>query len=77
MENEVISQTLTTATAPEFLSHEDLAHLLNLPLKAVRKYSYLRRIPGRIAIGSRCVRYRKSDVMLALNSGSLLLKRGS
>jgi len=28
-------------TEPEYLSHEDLANMLSMPLKTVRKLSYL------------------------------------
>jgi len=57
----------------EYLSHSDLARKLSLPLKTIRKLSYLRRLPGRVSIGLRCVRYNRLAIEKALNSGSLLL----
>jgi len=64
-------------TEPEYLSHEDLANMLSMPLKTVRKLSYLRRIPGRVSVGLRCVRYSRLAIERALNSGSLLLAPSS
>jgi predicted DNA-binding transcriptional regulator AlpA len=57
----------------EYLSHAQLAQKLALPLRTIRKWSYLRRLPGRVALGPRCVRYDRLTIERALNSGSLLL----
>jgi hypothetical protein len=57
----------------EYLSHEQLAGMLNMSIRTIRKLSYLRRLPGRVQIGMRCVRYHRLTVLKALNSGSLLL----
>ena len=61
----------------EYLSHSDLARKLSVPLKTIRKLSYLRRLPGRVSIGLRCVRYNRMAIERALNSGSLLLATSS
>jgi len=57
----------------EYLSHEQLAIKLSLPLRTIRKWSYLRRLPGRVTLSPRCVRYDRLAIEKALNSGSLLL----
>ena len=60
----------------EYLSHEQLAGMLNMSVRTIRKLSYSRRLPGRLQIGLRCVRYHRQAIERALNSGSLLLSKG-
>jgi len=57
----------------EYLSHAEIAKKLSLPLRTIRKWSYLRRLPGRVSLGPRCIRYDRQAIERALNSGSLLL----
>jgi len=57
----------------EFITHEQLAQKLAIPLRTIRKWSYLRKLPGRVSLGPRCVRYDRMAIERALNSGSLLL----
>jgi predicted DNA-binding transcriptional regulator AlpA len=64
-------------TESEYYSHEQLAVKLAMPVKTIRKLSYLRRLPGRVQIGLRCVRYNRMAIERALNSGSLLLATSS
>jgi len=62
-----------TTNEPEYLDCQQLAGKLNVALKTVRKWAYLRRIPGRVALGPRCVRFNRQAVERALNSGAFLL----
>lgn len=59
---------------PEFLSTDELAKLLNISIKTVRKYIETRQLPGMVKIG-RLYRFRKYDVEKRLLSGSFLLER--
>jgi len=56
---------------PEFYTPEELAKLVRMTVKFIRKQSF--RIPGRTKIG-RYVRYEKTAVLRALGNGRLLLK---
>lgn len=55
----------------EYLTADELAELLKISIKFIRKHSF--KIPGRVKAGS-SVRYEKNSVMRALAGGNLLIK---
>ena len=55
----------------EYLTPEELADLLKVSIKFVRKHSF--KIPGRVKVGG-SVRYEKNSVMRALVGGNFLIK---
>lgn len=61
----------TEQTQEEFYTPEELAGLLKLSVKFVRKHSF--KIPGRVKVGH-LVRYEKNSVMRALTGGNFLIK---
>lgn len=62
-----------TRTGDEvYLSIKDLAAMLSVSVKVVQKWSYQHRLPGRVCLGGRCVRYSRRAIEQALSSGTLL-----
>jgi hypothetical protein len=61
----------TDAAEAQFLTADELAKLVNVPLKWIRNNSH--KIPGCTKFGH-LVRYRRSSVLSALAGGSLLKK---
>jgi len=58
----------------ELLDRDQLAVMLNMSRKFIVKHTTSRRIPGMAKIG-RMWRYRKSDILKALNKGQLLFSQ--
>lgn len=56
----------------EFLTGEELADMLKVSLKFIKKHSH--RIPGKVKVGS-LVRYEKTAVTKALCGGKLLMSK--
>jgi predicted DNA-binding transcriptional regulator AlpA len=65
----------TTRVESEYLDARQLAAKLGVAVKTVRKWAYLRRIPGAVRFGGRCVRFRAVEVERALSTGSFFLPK--
>ena len=56
----------------EYFNADELASKLGVTVKAVRRWTALRRLPGIVRLGYRTVRYRATDIEKALLTGRLL-----